>query len=494
MKLRARFLVAVATFTFVFVASGFTRTPWIVVSGLSRTVIAQQPEPQAGPVWPKLSQAQRDEAMRFGDDFKQFIGRAKSEMTFVGETVKLVEAGGFKKWPGSPANADVAPGSRWYAVNRGRTIVAFVVGSDPLSAGARIVNTHNDSVRLELKPKPFRQSFDIALLDTTTHGLLKNYQWVNRPLALIGRVTRTDGTSVTVDIGHAAGDPALLIPDLAPHVDKDFLERKNREVIQTEELDPILALTADAAMKALQDKYGLTRDDFLSADLQIVPAQMPVDIGLDHQLVGAYGHDDRSNGFAAFRAVLEVRSPRKTAIAYGVNNEEVNSWTTGVSSEWFRTLLAEIIEAQDGTFNELTLRHALRASQVLVSDCTTAANPDFPQPFLPDGSARLGWGLVFKEYGPGRQADGEYFAQVRRLFSDNGVHWQTHAYKAGYGGGTIAQWFANADIDAIDVGIGVLSMHSPMDVSAKVDLWELYRGFKAFLGAPVTAAASTSAR
>jgi aspartyl aminopeptidase len=144
--------------------------------------------------------------------------------------------------------------------------------------------------------------------------------------------------------------------------------------------------------------------------------------------------------------------------------------------------------------SDLMLRHALGASQVLVSDCTTAVNPDFPQPFLPNGSARLGWGLVFKEYGSGRQADGEYFAEVRRLFTENGVRWQTHAYKAGYGGGTIAQWFANANIDAIDVGIGVLSMHSPMEVSAKVDLWELYRGFKAFLGAPMRAAAPTPSR
>src|SRR5256885_1688421 len=159
--------------------------------------------------------------------------------------------------------------ARWFGAAAAFSLVAMVMGSDPLSGGARIVNTHNDSVRLELKPKPFRQSFDISLLDTTTHGQLKNYQWVNRPLALIGRVSRTDGTSVTVDIGHAAGDPVLLIPDLAPHVDKDFLERKNRDGIQAEELEPILASTADAAMTALKDKYGLTRDDFLSADLQI---------------------------------------------------------------------------------------------------------------------------------------------------------------------------------------------------------------------------------
>jgi aspartyl aminopeptidase len=462
------------------------------VVGLGQTVAAQEPQPAA--VWPKLTDAQRADVIRFGDDFKLFIGRAKSAMTFVQEATKLVEAHGFKRWPVTPSKADARAGSRWYAINRDRTIVAFVVGTDPLATGSRIVNTHNDSVHLELKPKPFRESFDIALMDTLVHGGIKNYQWVNRPLALIGRVTKTDGTSVAIDIGHAPGDPALIIPDLAPHVDRDFLERRNRDVIQTEELDPMLATTLDAALGALREKYGLSRDDFLSTDLEIVPAQMPVDIGLDRQLIGAFGHDDRSNGFAAFRAIVEVKSPAKTAIAYGVNNEEVNSWTTGVNSEWFRTLLAEIIAAQEPSYNDLMLRHALRASQVLVSDCTTALDPNFPQPYLPNGSARLGWGLVFKEYGSGRQAEAEYFTKLRRLFSAADVHWQTHAYRAGYGGGTIAQWFANADIDAADVGIGILSMHSPMEVSAKVDLWELYRGFKVFLGAPATSGASPSSR
>ena len=454
--------------------------------------VAQEPQP--GPVWPKLTDPERTEVMRFGDDFKQFIGRAKSAMTFVQEAAKLVEASGFKRWPSSPSKADARPGSRWYAVNRDRTIVAFVIGTDNLATGARIVNTHNDSVHLELKPKPFRESFDISMLDTITHGGLKNYQWVNRPLALIGRVTKTDGTTVNVDIGHAPGDPVLLIADLAPHVDRDFLDRRNRDVIATEELDPVLALTSEAATRALREKYGLSRDDFLSTDLEIVPAQMPVDVGLDRQLVGAFGHDDRSNGFAAFRAILEVKTPPKTAIAYGVNNEEVNSWSSGVDSEWFRTLLAEVIAAQEPSYNDLMLRRALRATQVLVSDCTTALDPGFPQPYLPNGSARLGWGLVFKEYGSGRQADATYFAQLRKLFNSAGVRWQTHSYRAGYGGGTIAQWFANADMDAADVGIGLLSMHSPMDVSAKVDLWELYRGFKVFLGAPVGSGASPTSR
>jgi len=457
--------------------SALSAAAWLTIA----TPVAAQ-DVEAGAVWPTLTPAQQTEVMRFGDDYKQFIGRAKSEMTFVREVIKLLDAGGFKRWPAAPTKADVRAGSKWYAVNRDRTIAAFVIGTEPLARGGRIVNTHNDSVRLELRPKPFRESFDIALIDTTTHGTLKNYQWVNRPLALIGRVTKNDGSEVNVDIGHDPTDPVLLIADLAPHVDRDFLERRNREVIQTEELDPILALTRAAAMKALKDKYNLTLDDFLSADLQIVPAQAPVDVGLDRQLVGAYGHDDRSNGFTAFRAIIDVQNPVRTAIAYGVNNEEVNSWTTGVNSEWFRTLLAEVIAAQEPSYNDLMLRHALRASRVLVSDCTTALDPVFPQPYLPNSSARLGWGLVFKEYGAGREADGEYFAQIRKLFTEAGVRWQTHSYRSGYGGGTIAQWFANADIDAIDVGIGILSMHSPLEVASKVDMWELFRGFKAFLG------------
>ncbi len=446
-----------------------------------------------GPVWPRLSPAEQASVMSFGEDFKRFMAKAKSEMTFVREAVTFGEANGFKPWSPAIKKADLKPGSRWYAINRDRTIVLFVMGTEPMSAGVRIVNTHIDAVRIELKPKPFRISFDVPLLDTQVHGGLKNYQWVNRPLALIGRIDKTDGSTVWVDIGNAPGDPTFIIPDLAPHVDRDFLERKNREVIQTEELDPLLALTADAAMKALDEKYHIGRDDFLAGELQLVPAQMPVDVGLDRQLVAAYGHDDRSNGFASLRAIADLKVPRRTALAYAVNNEEVSSWSTGVDSEWFRTLLAEIISAeQQGSYNDLMLRESIGRSQVLVSDCTTAINPLFPQPQIPDAAARLGWGLVFKDYGSGRQGHSEYFAQVRRIFDDAGVHWQTHSYKAGYGGGTIAQWFANANMDAIDVGIGILSMHSPMDISAKVDLWELYRGFAAFLGSAANPTSTAS--
>ena len=293
-----------------------TTTPHIVAASLLFSLIAAAParaQEQAGAVWPRLTDVQRAEVMRFGDDFKQFIGSAKSETAFVRDVTRMLEGSGFRPWPAAPRRGEITPGSRWYAINRGRTIAAIVVGTDPVASGTRIVNSHNDSPRLQLKPEPLRDSFEITLLDTTVHGGIKNYQWVNRPLALIGCVTKVDGTVVEVNIGHDPADAVLMITDLAPHVDNDFRERRNRDVIQTEELDPLLALTRDAAVKALKERYNLTPDDLLSADLQIVPAQMPVDVGLDRQLIAAYGHDDRSNGFAAFRAIMEVKAPQKTA-------------------------------------------------------------------------------------------------------------------------------------------------------------------------------------
>lgn len=452
-------------------------------------------QPAMGPVWPALSAAERGQVMKFAEDYKGFMSKAKSEMTFVHETEQMARASGFKPWSSRVTKAEMVPGSRWYAINRDRTIVLFVVGRQPITSGVRIINAHIDAVRIELKPKPFRTSFDVVLMDTQTHGGIKNYQWVNRPLALIGRIDKKDGTTIWVDIGNKPGDPVFLIPDLAPHVDKDFRSRTMDEVIKTDELKPIFASTAQEAVNALQAKYGVTPTDLLSADLQLVPATMPFDIGMDRQLMGVYGDDDRLSGYADMRAIADVKVPDKTAIAYGVNNEEVSSWTTGVESAWFGTLMAEMISAQNGgTYNDLMLRHAFANSQALESDCTTALNPLFPQPQDPIASSRLGYGLVVKEYGSGKQGLSEYFAKVRRIFDDAGVKWQTHSYRAGYGGGTIAQWFANANIDVLDVGVGILSMHAPIDVSSKVDVWELYRGFVAFFNAPGQAPAATAER
>lgn len=442
--------------------------------------------------WVDISPTERDQVMQFGEEFKQFMGRSKTELMFVREASKFAEANRFRKWDPKIAGAELKPGSRWYAINRDRTMALFVIGTEPMTNGMRIVNTHIDSVRIEFKTKPFRESNQAVLIDTQVHGGIKNYEWVNVPLAIVGRVDKSDGTTVWMDIGNDPNDPVLLITDLAPHEDRDFRARTQQEVIKTEELDPIIATlpadtgtgqktATDRLLAMLASKYGITPKDLLSADIQIVPATMPRDVGLDRALIGAYGHDDRSTAYISLRAIATLEAPKYTSVAYAVNNEEVGSWNTGVNSEWFSTLVSELLYAQHGAkYNDLLLRTVYSRTQVLVSDCTTAINPLFPQPQNQNLASRLGYGMVVKEYGAGREANSEFFAKIRRMLDAEKVRWQTHSYDAGYGGGTIAAWFAGQNMDVIDVGIGILSMHSPYDVSSKVDLWQLRRGFEAF--------------
>jgi aspartyl aminopeptidase len=391
--------------------------------------------------WPELTPQDREHVMRYAEDLKAFLGKAKSEMQFVREASRMAEAGGFRKWDPKTA-AGLKPGSRWYAVNRDRTIVLFVIGTEPLENGLRIVNTHIDSPRIEFKNKPFRESQQAVLVDTQVHGGIKNYQWANTPLAITGRVDKADGTTVVIDVGNDPADPVLLISDLAPHVDRDFRGRLQPEVIRTEELDPIIAtMPPDAAagqrtptdrlVAIVKEKYGVSPRDLLTADVQIVPATLPRDVGLDRALVGAYGQDDRSTAYISLRRSRTSRTPRYTSVAYAVNNEEVASWNTGVNSEWFNTLVSEVMSAQKGSdVSDVARRRAYARTEVLVSDCTTAQDPLFPQPQNPALTSRLGYGMVIKEYGAGREANSEFFAKVRGILDRDKVRWQTHSYDA----------------------------------------------------------------
>jgi len=464
----------------------------VVVLWLGAAVTAAAQDVGFANGWPELTPQNRDLVMKYAEDFKSFLGKAKSEMQFVKDAARFADANAFRKWDPKTTAGALKPGTRWYAINRDRTIVLFVIGSEPIENGMRIVNTHIDSPRIEFKTKPFRESQQATLIDTQVHGGLKNYQWANIPLAITGRVDKADGTTAWIDIGNDPADPVVLISDLAPHVDRDFRGRLQPEVIRTEELDPIIATlppdgaagqrtTTDRLLAMLHEKYGITAKDLLSADLQIVPAAAPRDVGLDRALVGAYGQDDRATAYISLRAIAEVRTPRHTSVAYAVNNEETSSWNTGVNSEWFNTLVSEMMSAQKGgDVSDVARRRAYARTEVLVSDCTTAQDPLFPQPQNPVLTSRLGYGMVVKEYGAGREANSEFFAKIRGLFDREKVRWQTHGYDAGYGGGTIAAWFAGQNMDVIDVGIGILSMHSPFEVSSKVDLWHLHRGFAAF--------------
>ena len=449
---------------------------------------AQEDYGSRGNVWLEMAPAERQQVDELSERFKAMIGSARSELAMVREAIAWAEARGFERW--DPQRRDLEPGDRLYAVNRDRTFVAWVQGREPLKAGMRLVNSHIDSVRLELKPYPLQESNGTVTFDTLQHGGLKGYQWVNVPLALTGRIDRKDGSTVWIEIGLDPDDPILMIPDLAPHVDRDYRDRSRADAIQAEELDPILlgsrapgsdASLVDQAHALFRERYGIEPDDWLSADVQIVPATRPRDLGLDRTLIAAYGLDDRLTGIVNLFALEEIAIPEHTAMAYLVTDEEVGSrWNTGVASEWFRKLIAEIIRAETGTVSDLDVMEAFSLTDQITADTTTATNPLWPAPQSPGNAALMHHGLVIKLYGPGRSANSEYVARIRSLLDGADVAWQPHSYKAGYGGGTIASSFTAMNMEVTDWGVGIWSMHSTYDVASKADIWALWRGFVEF--------------
>lgn len=468
----------------------FTRPLCGVLLLAAAPALAQQEYGSHGNVWAHLDTTQRTEVEALAERFKQMIDAARTEAMMVRESVRWAQANGFVEW--DPSGARPRPGDRFYAVNRGRTIVLWVQGQEPITEGMRLINSHIDSVRLELKPHPLQERGGVVTLDTLAHGGLKGYQWVNVPLAITGRVDRKDGSTVWIEIGLDEDDPVLLIPDLAPHVDRDYRNRSRAEAILTEELDPILVGSAAGgsgaartlvgqAERLIQERYGIAPDDWVSADVQIVPATRPRDVGLDRSLIGAFGLDDRLTGIVNLFALERIDSPAHTAMAYLVTDEEVgSSWNVGVESEWFRKLISEIIRAEAGDVSELDLMEAFANTDQITADTTTATNPLWPGPQAPGNASLMHHGLVIKLYGPGRSANSEYVARLRRLLDDAGAPWQTHSYKAGYGGGTIASVFAGMNMEVSDWGVGIWSMHSTFDVASKADIWSLWKGFVAF--------------
>ncbi|MFQ5742396.1 MAG: aminopeptidase 1 [Acidobacteriota bacterium] len=451
---------------------------------------ASQEYGSQGNIWKHLGDADRQQVTELADRFKTMIGAARSELMMVREGVRYAEQHGFVRW--DPHRSKPQPGDRYYAVNRDRTMVLWVVGQEPLRSGMRLINSHIDSVRLELKPHPLKERTGTVTLDTLAHGGIKGYQWVNVPLALTGRVDRKDGSTVWLDLGLKAGDPVLLIPDLAPHVDRDYRSRSRAEAIRLEELDPVLVGAPPAAdsgvdglvQKAellLKEQYGIETDDWISADIQIVPATPPRDVGLDRTLIAAFGLDDRLTGIVNMFALAEMQRPTHTAMTYLVTDEEVGSgWNVGVSSEWFRKLISEMIRAEQNSVTELDVMETFSNTDMVTADTTTATNPLWPAPQAPGNASLMHHGLVIKLYGPGRNPNSEFVARLRRLLDDAGVAWQTHSYKAGYGGGTISRYFAGMNMEVTDWGVGIWSMHSTYDIASKADIWALWKGFLAF--------------
>lgn len=439
--------------------------------------------------WVGMSAAERSAVFEFADDYKSFIHLARTELSFVTGAVAFAQANGFAELTPSTA---LTPGTRIYEVNRDRTISLLVIGEESLQEGFHIIGAHIDSPRLDLKGRPLYENSEFALFQTNYHGGIKFHQWTNLPLALLGRIDKKDGTSLSISIGLNPDEPIFMIPELSPHVDRGRGSKTLSDFIGPEDLDPIVGHipnqvdggdVVEQVLAYLGQEYGVTRADLVSAELMLVPAGAPRDMGFDRGLIAAYGQDDRLAAYATMRAIAEVSRPQKTTMAYLVDNEEVgNRNNTGARSDYFADLLSRLLYTELGNdYREPLFRSALRNTKFISIDVNPGINPMNPGAWESGNAPKLGYGVNLKLYGQGNTANSEFIAWTRQLLDSNGIPWQTVTYKVGSaGGGTIGGEFSSQNIEVIDFGVPLLSIHTPYAVSSKVDVYSLYRAARAF--------------
>ena len=460
----------------------------LLLCSYSGVAPAQDSNEEQKSSWLRLSSSERKAVEDYATDYKTFMAGAKTELLFVADTIALAEAAGFEPLTDE---SKFTPGARFYDNNRDRALTLIVIGKNDMADGFRVVGAHVDSPRIELKGRPVYEKEGFALFQTNYHGGIKNYQWTSIPLALMGRVDKKDGTTIQISVGNKPGEPVFVIPELSPHVDGDLRERKSRDVIAHEELDPLVghipgkneADAKDLVLEYLESTYGIGLDDLVSAELALVPAYAPRDVGFDRGLMAIYGQDDRASGYAAVRAIFDVKKPTKTSIAYLVDNEEVgNVNNTGAASTYLVDLMGRLLYMQLGDgYNEHFLRTARRGTQVVSSDVNPGINPLWPGAWESGNAPRLGFGVNIKLYGRGFNANSEYTAWIRGVLDAEKVPWQVATYKVGPGGGgTIGGELSDENMEVIDFGIPILSIHTPYSISSKVDVYSLYRALRAF--------------
>ena len=441
-------------------------------------------------------------------DYIQFISENKIEREITVAAIERAEAVGYVNLEDAiEAGTKLEPGAKIWAHTQGKALVLVHLGEEPLSQGMNILGAHIDSPRLDLKQNPLYESNGLAFLDTHYYGGIKNYQWTAVPMALHGVVAKKDGEVVNVVIGEDPEDPVFCVTDLLIHLGRAQMEKKGSDVVEGEDLDllvgnrPLAAAEGEDApkdpvkaltMQILTEKYGITEEDFLSAELEVVPAGPAREMGFDRSMVIGYGQDDSVCAYTSLEAQLDLEeTPQRTAVCVLVDKEEIGSvGATGMESLFFENTIAEIMELT-GEGGLLPLRRALSNSQMLSSDVSAGYDPAYASVFESKNSAFLGRGLVFMKFTGARgksgsnDASAEYVAKVRSIMDGAGVHFQTAELgkvNAG-GGGTIALIPARYDMDVIDSGVAVLSMHAPWEVTSKADIYEAYRGYLAFLNA-----------
>jgi len=433
---------------------------------------------------------------KFSEGYKDFLTQCKTERECVAETIRLAEECGFKPLESFDT---LKEGDKIYAVNKLRSVMLAVIGSEKISDGVNIVGAHVDAPRLDLKPNPHYEDGELAYFKTHYYGGIKKYQWGTIPLALHGVVITKDGKSVDVRIGDENDDVTFVITDLLPHLAQEQMKKTPSTVIEAEQLNLLIgSIPVDGeekeAVKAnilaiLNEKYGICEEDFLSAELQIVPAANAKDVGFDRSLIGSYAHDDRVCAYPSLMAILTTEACDKTAVCILTDKEEVGSMgNTGAKSDFMKLILLEMMDkAQEGA-TELNLLRCLDKSYCLSADVNAAFDPNFPSPYEKNNSARVNYGVAIAKYTGARgksgssDASAELMSKIRTLFNENGVLWhvaELGKVEAG-GGGTIAQYVANLGVETVDCGVPVLSMHAPFEVVAKLDVYMAYKAFHAF--------------
>ncbi len=445
------------------------------------------------------------ELERITDDYREFISDNKTEREVCTSAIKLAQAAGYADLADCVrGERPLHPGDKVYAVNRGKSLLLAVIGREGLEAGVNILGAHIDSPRLDVKQNPLDEKDGLAYLDTHYYGGIKKYQWVTLPLAIHGVVAKKDGSVVDVRVGEDPADPVFVITDILPHLGREQAEKKAGDFIDGEMLDllvgsrPLVVEEGDDAadrpvasyfLSIVADKLGCDEEDFLSAELEIVPAGRARDMGADRSMILGYGQDDRVCAYTSLLAQLACEAPERTAVTLLVDKEEIGSvGATGMTSRFFENTMAEILELA-GVEGGLALRRCLANSRMLSSDVSAAFDPSFPSVFEKKNAALLGHGLAFNKFTGARgksgsnDADAEYVAYIRRVMDEGDVRFQTcelGKVDAG-GGGTIAYILAEYGMQVIDCGVPVLSMHAPWEATSKADVYEAYRGYQAFL-------------
>ena len=434
--------------------------------------------------------------MAFCEGYKDFLSYAKTERLATCKAVELAEAKGFKN---AEETEQVHEGDKIYFVNRKKNVALYVIGKKKVSEGIRILGAHIDSPRLDVKQNPIYEQNDFALMDTHYYGGIKKYQWVTIPLALHGVVVKLDGSIVNVNIGEDPRDPVLGISDLLIHLAKDQMQKNAAQVIEGEKLDvtlgsmPLKKEEKDAVkkniLKILKNKYRIEEEDFMSAEIEVVPAGKARDYGLDRSMIAGYGHDDRVCAYTSLEAILDTDSPEYTSCCILVDKEEIGSvGATGAHSVFFENTILEVLEKSgEGGFS--ALRRTLTNSKMLSSDVSAGFDPLFPEVNESKNSAYFNHGIVFNKFtgsggkGGSNDASAEYVGWVRKTMEDAGIYYQSSELGRvdQGGGGTIAYILGNLNMDVIDAGVAVFNMHSPMEIAAKADIYEAYLAYKAFL-------------